>query len=171
MTSLETLVDAFVFMTGSGGLGVDDALPVAALEQLARCMGSSWSLSAELAERASQHVTLPALIRLLRATNELHMWPETFSLAFGALQHCSTAETSHDGTLAEDALLLGSLNLKVLTTTTRPLAVRQALEVEDAKAGLAAALRGHLRRLQEEEPAEQSAARAAWAAMNARLSS
>lgn len=166
---LGTLVDTFVFITGSGGLDVDDALPVAALEQLASCMGSSWSLSPELAERASQHLTLPALIRLLRATTELHAWPETFALAFNVLQNCSSAETSLDGTLAEDAL--GSLNLEVLTTTTWPLAVRQALDVQDANTGLASALRGHLRRLQEEEPVEQSAARAAWAEMSARLSS
>ena len=60
----------------------------------------------------------------------------------------------------------------MLSHTSWPLAARQALDaVGDCspESGLAAALKRHLLRLQEEEPAEQREARATWAAMQALL--
>lgn len=162
---------AFASMTGHGGLKEGAALPCAALQEFATRIGCDDLSSGHwlLCERAARFLTVPALVSLLIHTAELHTWPETFDLAFSVLQKHGVADTPVYEVYVENALL--NLNLQALTTTTWPLAVRQALDVPDAGEELAHALRGYLRRLQEEEPAEQSAARAAWSEVQARLSS
>ena len=84
------------------------------------------------------------------------------------------------------AAALAALNLGVLTTSTWPLAMRQALEAHGKSVAAACtaspegaasakaraeALCVYVQRLQREEPAEQSAARAAWADAAAVLAS